>query len=338
MTRTLLALAAAAALGACASAGPEAAAPASTGDARGFVRRVAPFPVLDAAGRPYRHPFLGGLDVPRPQFFDIDADRDLDLFVQERSSELMFLENAGTPERPRFEWRTDRFRGLDIGEWSRFVDIDRDGDLDLLAEQPYSYIRLYRNTGSPAEARFELAADTIRDARGGPVFADRQNIPSIVDFDCDGLYDLFLGRVDGTITRYEEVERTGPGGVPRFELVTDRFQGIEIVGQLLGSLHGANAMAFYDYDEDGDLDLFWGDFFEPGLLLIKNQGTCAEPSLRGEPVPFPVDDPVRTSGYNVPVWADIDADADADLFVGVLGGAFNPNLTAAANLDRKSVV
>ena len=27
--------------------------------------------------------------------------------------------------------------------------------------------------------------------------------------------------------------------------------------------HGANALAFADYDGDRDVDLFWGDFFEP---------------------------------------------------------------------------
>src|SRR5690606_15901964 len=33
-------------------------------------------------------------------------------------------------------------------------------------------------------------------------------------------------------------------------------------------------------------------------------------------------------GYNVPVLTDIDADGDYDLFIGIIGGAFNPNRTA----------
>jgi len=100
-----------------------------------FARDVAPFPVRDEHGNPYEHPFLGGFDVPRPQLVDSDADGDLDLFVQERSGELMFLENVGTPHAPRFVWRTDRFRDLDVGERARFADLDGDGDPDLVAEE-----------------------------------------------------------------------------------------------------------------------------------------------------------------------------------------------------------
>ena len=38
-------------------------------------------------------------------------------------------------------------------------------------------------------------------------------------------------------------------------------------------MHGANTMTFMDIDSDGDEDIFWGDFFEPSLLLLENRGT-----------------------------------------------------------------
>jgi hypothetical protein len=315
------------ALTACAPATTSSAPPADGG----WERIVYPFAVLDEHGREYGHPFIGGFDVPRPQFIDIDGDGDLDLFVQERSNALMFFENVGSRSAARFVWRTDKYAGLDIGEWYRFVDMDGDGDHDMIAEQPYSYVRLYRNEGSRTAPRLVLVGDTLRDTAGRPIFADRQNIANAADIDCNGLMDLFLGRVDGTITRYEETRGT-EGGVPRFRFVTDRFEGIEIVAQLGGSSrHGANSMYFADIDDDGDLDLFWGDFFEPGVLLIRNQGTCQTPNLRGEPEPLRRADgeTILTSGYNVPVLADIDGDGDFDLFLGIIGGAFNPNRTAS---------
>jgi hypothetical protein len=40
---------------------------------------------------------------------------------------------------------------------------------------------------------------------------------------------------------------------------------------------------------------------------------------------------LTTSGYNVPALVDIDADGDLDMFIGVLGGAYNPNRTASDN-------
>ncbi len=45
-------------------------------------------------------------------------------------------------------WRTDRFQDLDVGEWYRFVDLDGDGDADLLGESRFGYIQAWRNTGS----------------------------------------------------------------------------------------------------------------------------------------------------------------------------------------------
>jgi hypothetical protein len=315
---------------------PERATAPPSDDDAAYVRDVDPFVVRDAAGQPYDHPFLGGLDVPRPQFVDIDADGDPDLFLQEQTGAVKFFENVGTTTEPDFRWRTDQYRDLDIGEWYRFADVDDDGDPDLLAERPFSYIRYYQNVGTPQAPRFTLAADTLKDVTGTPIFSDRQNIPNVTDIDCDDRVDLFLGRLDGTVTRYEATSTDD--AVPRFELVSERFEDIEIISRfgqpsMTGSanLHGANTMVFADVDGDGDQDLLWGDFFEPSLLLIENTGSCQTPSLRSEPRLFPPSDPPETSGYNAPALTDIDGDGDEDLFIGVLGGAFNPNRTVQGN-------
>ena len=302
---------------------------ASAARVTSLVRSVDAFPVYDEKGRAYDPPFLGGFNVPRPQFADIDGDGDVDLFLQERSGELMLFENVGGPARPEFVWRTDRYQDLPVGEWTRFVDFDRDGDLDLLSERLFSYLRYFRNDGTAQAAAFTAVGDSVRDVTGEPVFADRQNIPNVNDIDCDGDWDLFLGRVTGTLSRYEVAELTDDG-VPVLRFLEDRFQDIEIVAQL-GSMHGANAMAFADVDQDGDLDFYWGDFFEAGVLFVENTGSCGQPILRTDPLPFMADDTIATSGYNVPVFEDVDSDGDLDLFVGVLGGAFNPNLTTTRN-------
>lgn len=306
-------------------------------------RMVYGIQVLDSLGQPFDHPFLGGYNLPRPQLADGDGDGDLDLFLQEYAGRVAYFENTGAKasgtaqdaaagaQGVRYRWVTDAFGDLAVGEWFRFADVDLDGDLDLLAEEPFSHIRYYRNDGGSGPASYVLAADTLRDVEGKPVFSDRQNIPNAADIDCDGQLDLLVGRLTGTITRYE-AESTGPDGVPRFRHVTDSFEDIEIVAALQGSLHGANTMALGDVDQDGDHDLFWGDFFEPGLLYIENTGSCARPVLRGQPRPFPPGNPVRTSGYNAPALGDVDSDGDVDLVMGVLGGAFNPNRTTVENL------
>jgi FG-GAP-like repeat len=315
----------------------------STSAAQGtpaFARAVNPFPVRDSAGQVMAAPFLGGFDVPRPQLVDIDGDGDLDLFVQERSNTVMFFENVDGV----FTWRTDAFQQLAVGEWYRFVDLDGDGRTDLLSESPISYIRAWRNVGTRTAARFAIAVDTLRDNDGAPIPGDRQNILNAVDIDCNGRLDLFLGRVAGTVDRFEAVPGTEYNGVPRFVLHTERFEGIEVLGPVpgqpgprriehTGTRHGANTLAFGDIDGDGDIDLFWGDYFEQGLLLFENRTSgCGAPNMREGYRRFPDSTMALTSGYNAPATGDVDNDGLLDVVMGVIGGAYSPRTTAVNNL------
>lgn len=296
--------------------------------------------VLDEKGAAYQQPFLGGFNIPRPQLVDIDADGDQDLFIQEKSNQLIFFEHDAAQSGFPYVLQSTRFQNLAIGEWYRFADLDGDGDQDLLAEQLFSLVRYYRNDGSAETPLFTLVADTLLDDQNEPLFADRQNIPNVTDIDCDGQADLFVGRLDGTIRRYE-LDSFDANGAPRFTLVDDRFQDIEIVAEGVGKLvgrekhderHGANTLTFVDLDEDGDQDIIWGDFFEAGLLYLENAGTCEIPDFSMAPIAFPPNAPLQTSGYNAPAFGDINRDGVLDLLVGVLGGAFSSVSNTADNL------
>lgn len=295
--------------------------------ATSLTRVVSPFTVLDSTGHAYALPFLGGFEHPRPQLLDIDGDSTIDLFIQENSGQLeLFQRSAGG-----WKLTAERFQDIDIGEWYRFVDVDGDGLFDLFGESPLSDIRYYRNVGTRTAPKFVVAADTLKDVQGTAIYADRQNIAQFADIDCNGKLDMLLGRVDGTITRYE-MEGVDANRAPRFRLITEKFEDIQIIGQRQPSMHGANTMAVFDVDGDGDPDILWGDFFEPGLLWLKNQGTCAHVDFHGERIPFPPGAPLETSGYNAPAAGDLNGDGRLDLVVGVLGGAFNPVKTSTANL------
>ena len=330
----LPALAIALVLSACGGSGSAVSPDADAPSGPLFERVVAPFSVINAASDTLAHPFLGGFNTPRPQFLDIDSDGDVDLFVQERSGRLMFFENDGSGAGDAaLTWQTNQYQDLDVGEWFRFVE-NQNGSYDLLTESPYNYIRYYRNTGTASAPQYELAADTLRDNNGELIFSDRQNIPNITDLNCNGRPDLLLGRLDGTITHYRAIDFDDQG-VPVFQHVEDRFEDIEIVEEftpgMRPSLHGANSLTFADVNDDGHIDLLWGDFFETSLLYFENRGSCSQPDLPIDPVPFPPPEPASTSGYNAPALTDWTGNGQLDIFIGVLGGAYDPNSSLADN-------
>ena len=326
-----------------------------------YSARVAGLPVSDSTGRLMNAPFLGGFDVPRPQLIDINGDGNAELFVQERSGELMMFERVNN----EWVWRTDKFQDLNVGEWYRFVDIDGDKLPDLFGEMLTGYIRVWHNAGTRTQPKFVPLGDTIRNADGQAIVADRQNILNAVDIDCNGKLDLFVGQVQGVVDRYEQ-DGQSPDGSPRFRLLEQAWQGIEVLGPEAtgGTLtradtmlfsahtfdaamfegdppfatvastrrHGANTLTFADINGRGILDLFWGDFFEQGLLRFENSGTCAQPNLTGTPTRFPAEKPVLSSGYNAPTFGDADGDGIVDLVVGVIGGAYEPSRTSIDNL------
>ncbi len=321
----------------CAPTSPAPTAPATHSVLSAFSALTAPFAVYDSTGRLLDLAFVGGVNIPRPQLVDVDGDGDLDLLLQEYTDRLMLFTNEGLGDDglPRFALASRHYGGLDVGEWSRFADVDGDGLTDVLAEWKASYIRFFRASAVPSAGapgrrgiQYTVAPDTLRDATGTAIFADAQNIPYIGDINCDSVPDLLIGRITGIILQYH---RSAAGPQPVFTLDTNRWQDLEIItGQ--GSRHGANTMALADYDNDGDLDLFWGDFFEAGLLLFKNNGTCREPRLSTHGIRFPQLNPVVTSGYNAPAFGDLNGDGEKDLVMGVIGGAYDPNRTTVENL------
>jgi hypothetical protein len=324
-----------------------------------FERRIAPFPVLDADGDAYPHPFFGGFNSPRPQLVDLTGNGRLDLAVQEVLDRVILFENTGEG----LVWRSDDWGGIEVGSWFRFGDLTGNGLPDAIAQRPSGQVRFYRNEGAPGEPRFVLAADPLLDTRGEPIRAEDPNVPALADLYGTGRLDLFLGQADrGHIRHYRHAGVSE--GVPQFEHVTERFQGIEIyepnptcdpafrpeipptplggpappaggspppVGRPT-RLHGENALAFADLTGDGRLDLFWGDFFTPSLYFFRNEGTPTEPQLRFVSHRYPLDNPLTTAGYNAPTFGDLDGDGRKDLVLGIVGGFCSTTANLIDNL------
>ena len=140
--------------------------------------------------------------------------------------------------------------GVQAGYWAIY---DRNPDVYNIA--------LWKLFHAPWQARQNYSYDSDN----SPQFPfDRKS--AIADIIDDGIFDYFVGDVSGRLAYYTGEGISADG--PNFEFVTDFFQNIQIVWT--PGRHGANSIIFYDLDSDSDLDLVWGDFYQPGLFYLEN--------------------------------------------------------------------
>jgi len=76
---------------------------------------------------------------------------------------------------------------------------------------------------------------------------------------------------------------------------------------------------FADIDNDGDFDLFVGEF-DGNINFYRNTGTASNPIFALETKNFAS---IDVGDFSTPTFTDIDNDGDFDLFVGELDGNIN---------------
>jgi len=215
------------------------------------------------------HPQLA---TPAPALADMDGDGDLDLLAGQQGEDyqVFYFENQGTASSANFQFTgflldavlpgNRRHRPDDVGA-PTVGDLDRDGDLDLLVGEfgvsgrpkIYWYDNLgeFDLTAGGRQPRLAWVTSRADSAFGFNTFADtvtQHLVPLLVDSNCDGYLDIWVGSVDG---RLREYRNRGAGDSLRFDRATNAFEGID-VGRL-------STPAFGDIDADGDLDLFVGE-------------------------------------------------------------------------------
>jgi hypothetical protein len=203
---------------------------------------------------------LGGFDAGDysiPALADLDADGLLDLIVGERDGTLNHLEqNAGNPN--EFNLIEENFNGIELEKFSApfFTDLDGDGLFDLILGEEIGTLHLYEQI-SPMSYEFNLITDSLNIS----VQKYQQPVPYVIDYDADGLLDLFIGLENGTINRYEQIE---PNSID-FEPVTDNFENIHV--------EESARLGFADINQDGFPDLICGDGFGGLHLYVKTSST-----------------------------------------------------------------
>lgn len=293
-----------------------------------FTVETNPFPVVIGADT-LEFPFWGGINNPKPTLVDFDGDSLIDLFIGEANGKLNFLKNTGSASAPVWTPITDRFAGLHIGTWHRFVDIDDDGDLDLLCDNNSNGVKFYRNQSVGEVIDFVLVDSLYEDILTGV-----NNTPALADIDNDGDFDFFIGDPGGQLVFYRN---TGSATAPTFNLESAFYDSILAFPGGGGGFnkraepqHGFSAINFVDIDDDGDLDLIWGDLFNTNLYLFANTGTASQSDLIYQTDTY-LSPAYSTLGFNHASFGDVDNDGDLDMVFAPANGEFIDNLKFLRN-------
>ena len=265
----------------------------------------------------YENPFLGGFNKPKIQWADWNEDGFIDLFLLDEDGHIRYFLN----ENQNFILQSTRFLDLSDILWFYIYDFDNDSSYEIIASSSmyaggvsyYEYI----------EGELVYISEIV-DINNNHLDIDQSMIPTFADIDGDEDLDLFSGNIIGTLNYFNNSGLNN--NIPAFNLESNFWQEIYIVGQ---SRHGASAISFIDLDNDQDLDLSWGDYFQQSLYIVSNIGNQLNPIMDNDNIitQFPYEDPVNTAGLNLPSFIDIDNDNDSDLFVTTLSGAYGYQLT-----------
>ena len=297
-----------------------------------------------------------------PALVDLDGDGDLDDAVGQQDGTIKYLLNTGSSASPTFIAQTgaaNPFNGIDVGTASEptFVDLDHDGDRDLVVGGQDGTVHYFENVGSAATPIFVERTGGANPFDG--IDVGSVSSPHLGDVDGDGDFDLTVGNLGGIVRYYEN---TGSAGAAAFSQRTgaeNPFAGVSVgagsvpaiadlnndgrpdlaVGGVNGTLayltNAAEAAALVnlvtapgnapsagDLDGDGDLDLVVGRA-DGDLRYFKNTGTAAAPHMveqTGAANPF---NGINVGDFSAPRLVDLDHDGDLDAVVGERDGVIN---------------
>jgi len=267
---------------------------------------------------------------------DIDNDGDFDLFTDSLTysysggyfsiaKNFNYQENIGTANNPIFN--TPQINPFNLSpipndtsmiSVRHFIDLDDDGDFDVLSniiyQGYYSFMSKYRyheNIGTPSSPNFASAVTNPFGLQDSPNI----EFSAIGDIDNDGDFDLINSSLDyssGQITFFNFIENIGSNLNPMFTIPqTNTFGLLPVVG--------VRSPELTDLDNDGDLDIIFGEEYYGGsgqFTYHENIGTINSAQFATAVInPYGLNGSVLDA---IPTFEfeDLDNDGDLDLLTG----------------------
>lgn len=288
-----------------------------------------------------RKNFIG---FPAAYYVDIDGDNKNELLISTAKTDAtktannIWVYNADRPNSnlvftPRTGTDFLYADMVDVGRRSSptFVDIDGDGDKDLVVATSGSYeqptnssdkLFLYLNIADSLNPVFKFADSNLANLANPHFTGFFQAQPTFADLNGDGKPDLMIGEGNGNIAYFEN---TSTGGINSFNLVNRNAFGI------VAGTHAAPQL--FDLDKDGLYDIVCG-MRDGYIRFYKNTGTPTVPNFSATPT---IDSLGKinskeiwstvgkgnledVNGYATPNVADFDNDGILDMVLGSNSG------------------
>jgi hypothetical protein len=252
---------------------------------------------------------------------DYDNDGDLDLYLNNFGPNVLYRNN-GNGTFTDVTQRAGVAAGNQVGAGACFLDMDKDGDLDLYVSNyiAFSYEKhhISHMSGFPAYVgpmNYPATADVLYRNNGNGTFTDVSAASGVgdhlgtgmgmicADYDDDGDTDIVVGN---DLAANFVFQNDGTGKFKEVGLLAG------LAYDLQGTVHGTMAVECADWDDDGRLDFYTTSYQRQLATLYRNIGDGT------------FEDATRRTGagagtYPLVTWGtallDLDNDGDRDIFI-----------------------
>jgi hypothetical protein len=233
-----------------------------------------------------------------PTFADYTGNGVLDM-LSGANYGFFYGRNDGSIYSPQFVQTSSGFTSINPGFRSSpvFIDIDNDGDYDIVAGNSTGKLTLYINNNGSFTANTTMFAN---------IQVSYASMPAFADINDDGNIDVLVGSDDNNSSKF--YLNTGNNV---FVQNTEFFAGV--------TFPRGSSPALCDVDNDGDYDLFIGRAFGGTVDFYENTGNNKTPvwTLNTELMAG-----IRAKQNAHPSFADLDGDGRKDLILGEYDGTF----------------